>query len=114
MIHFSEAAANEIKRLQSSRQKPDSKFRLGVKNGGCSGLFYTLELSEGETPQSSNDSDRYFESNGISVVIDALSYKYLKGLKLDYSEDLMGGSFRFHNPNAFATCGCGQSFSVDS
>ncbi|MGK7872080.1 MAG: HesB/IscA family protein [Xenococcaceae cyanobacterium] len=109
MIHLSQAAANEIRRLQSSCQKLDSHFRIGVKTGGCSGLFYTFELNEAIKP-----SDRVGESNGIFVVVDEQSYPCLKGLKLDYSEDLMGGCFRFHNPNASATCGCGQSFSVES
>ncbi len=109
MIHLTQAAAREIRRLQLSRQKPDSRLRLGIKTGGCSGLFYTLELNE-----AAEASDLVWESNGICVVTDEKSCPYLNGLRLDYSEDLMGGGFRFHNPNASATCSCGQSFSAAS
>ena len=117
MIHLTEAAANEIRRLQSSRKKPDSQFLLGVQKGGCSGLFYTLQLYEPgnvETSENASVKLKLQENNGISIVVDEESYPYLDGLKLDYAEDLMGGGFRFQNPNAHATCSCGQSFSVES
>ena len=70
-------------------------------------MFYALELS-----QTDEQGDRIYQSNGISLVVDSQSYPYLQGLKLDYSEDLMGGGFRFHNSNVTASCSCGQSFSV--
>jgi iron-sulfur cluster assembly accessory protein len=107
MITISEAAAREVKRRQSSRQKPDTHLRLRVRQGGCAGLFYHLELDE--TIQLG---DRTYQSNGISTLVDAQSYSYVDGLKIDYSEDLMGGGFRFHNPNAVSNCSCGQSFAV--
>jgi iron-sulfur cluster assembly accessory protein len=117
MIYISQAAAKEIKRVQISRQQPDSLFRLSIKTGGCSGLFYSFEL---ELPLSTNDSsekstqdDLIYQSNGINIIIDKSAALYLKNLQLDYSEDLMGGSFRFQNPNATASCSCGLSFSVD-
>lgn len=105
MIHLSLAAANEIKRLKASRQKPDSYFRLGVEPGGCSGLYYILDLCE--MPLTG---DRVCESQGIAIVINEQSVPYLQDLRLDFAEDLMGGSFRFQNPNATATCGCALSF----
>lgn len=108
-IDITQAAAKEIKRIQSSRQKPDSQFRLRVKTGGCSGFLYCLDLDE-----VSQQDDRVCESNGISILIDEASYPLIKGLKLDYSEDLMGGGFRFQNPQASAICGCGQSFQIRS
>ena len=107
MIHITKNAAQEIKRIQLSHQKPDSIFRLEVKEGGCSGLFYVFQL-EAASPQ---ETELQFESNGISVVVDQNSYVYLEGIKLDYSEDLMGGGFRFENPNVSSSCGCGISFS---
>ena len=112
MIHISKNAAQEIKRIQFSKQKPDSIFRLTVKEGGCSGLFYVFQL---ETPSKEENSlttetQFQFESNGISIVVDQKSYAYLEGIKLDYSEDLMGGGFRFENPNVSSSCGCGISF----
>ncbi|MBZ8178833.1 HesB/IscA family protein [Oscillatoria salina] len=105
MINLSKAAANEIRRLQATRQKLDSQLRLKVEAGGCSGLFYLLEFDE--TPPVK---EIVCNSNGISIVVDAESYKFLEGLNIDYSEDLMGGGFRFHNPNATNTCSCGNSF----
>lgn len=107
MVDISQAAAREIKRIKLSRQKPDSRLRLQIKSGGCSGLFYSLEL---ESSNSETQGDRYYESNGIQVVVDAQSDPYITDLKLDYSEDLMGGGFRFQNPQVTATCGCGLSF----
>ena len=105
MIEISQAAAKEITRIKSTRNKSISQIRLTVKQGGCSGLFYNLSLE----PQAC-ELDYCFESNGISVLIDSQSYGYLNGVKLDYAEDLMGGGFRFQNPNAIDSCGCGISF----
>ena len=122
MIQISQAAAKEIKRLKQLRQQPDNLFRLSVKSGGCSGLFYNLELdtlsSQNQTKETVEDSktvlnqkqDHSYESNGVTVVVDEHTYSYVQGLKLDYSEDLMGGGFRFQNPNATSTCKCGLSF----
>ena len=115
MIHLSPAAANEVKRLQF-KQQPNVMFRLAVKPGGCSGWYYDLSFDEIVIP--SHDrldltvNDRIFYCDGISVVIDIKSLDYINDLTLDYSEDLMGGGFRFHNNNALATCGCGNSFSI--
>jgi iron-sulfur cluster assembly protein len=109
MINLTPAAVQEIKRIQKSRSQPHSYFRLGVKPGGCSGFYYTLDLAE--TPQTS---DRVFECQSISIVVDAESEPYLEELKLDYAEDLMGGGFRFYNPNASNSCGCGLSFTPQS
>jgi iron-sulfur cluster assembly protein len=109
MIVLTQAAATEIQRLQTSSFKPDSPLRLGVKTGGCAGLYYVIEFASSPT-----DGDRIYESHGLSFMIDEHSDRYLDGLKLDYSEDLMGGGFRFQNPNAFASCRCGHSFSIES
>ncbi|MEC4982506.1 MAG: iron-sulfur cluster assembly accessory protein [Oscillatoria sp. PMC 1068.18] len=105
MINLSQAAAKEIKRLQATRDKLDSQLRLQVKAGGCSGWFYILEFDETTSAE-----EIVCNSHGISIVVDAESSEFLKGLSLDYSEDLMGGGFRFHNPNATETCSCGNSF----
>jgi iron-sulfur cluster assembly accessory protein len=105
MITVTTKAAQEVKRMQTSRQKPNSYLRLQVKKGGCSGFFYNLELDEKKGPK-----DHTCHSNQISIVIDAESAAYLAGLKIDYSEDLMGGGFRFENPQTTNPCRCGQSF----
>jgi iron-sulfur cluster assembly accessory protein len=106
MIEITLAALSEIKRLQNTRQKPDTCLRLGVKSGGCSGLYYTLELSEEIQP-----GDRLAQSQGVRILVAPDSDPYLENLKLDYAEDLMGGGFRFHNPETINPCGCGLSFS---
>ncbi|MCC5605670.1 iron-sulfur cluster assembly accessory protein [Nostoc sp. CHAB 5834] len=108
MIHLSQAAASEIGRIKSKRQ-PNVLFRLAVKPGGCSGFFYEMSFDE-----AIKVGDQVFNLDEIQVVIDAASLNYLNGLRVDYSEDLMGGGFRFHNPQAIATCGCGNSFSTTS
>jgi iron-sulfur cluster assembly accessory protein len=105
MIELSQAAANEIRRLQHSRLLPKSYFRISVKPGGCSQLYYTLELQE--HPQSG---DRSYTCQGVKILVAADSEPYIENLKLDYAEDLMGGGFRFQNPKATHTCSCGLSF----
>jgi iron-sulfur cluster assembly accessory protein len=108
MIHLSQAAIGEVQRIQSKSANSDALFRLGIASGGCADFYYRLTLDTTAAPD-----DRVLNCDGIQVVIDAQSWKYLDGLNLDYSEDLMGGGFRFHNPNAVSHCGCGNSFSVD-
>lgn len=116
MIEISQAAAKEITRIKTVKQRPDSSLRLRVKEGGCSGLIYCLELESLTSEQSSQDNSKpdrqeyFFENNGIAIAVDSESYHYLQGTKLDYAEDLMGGGFRFQNPNATNVCGCGISF----
>lgn len=110
-IEIGQAAAREINRIKLARNQPDSQLRLKVEPGGCSGLFYCLEL-EPIAIEQQKDGEHYFESNKIAIVIDAHSYSYLNGIKLDYAEDLMGGGFRFQNPQAHNVCGCGISFSL--
>jgi iron-sulfur cluster assembly protein len=104
MIQLSQSATSEINRLKA--KQPNALVRLAVKPGGCSDLFYNLSFDE-----IVKSSDRIFEVNGLKILIDDESLNYLDGLALDYSEDLMGGGFRFHNPQAVSTCSCGNSFS---
>jgi iron-sulfur cluster assembly accessory protein len=106
MIHLSPAAVSEISRLQAKQQQ-NTHFRLAVKPGGCSGWFYDLSFDE-----QIRGGDRIFKIDSLQVVIDAETFAYVDGLAIDYSEDLMGGGFRFHNPQSVATCGCGNSFST--
>lgn len=107
MIYLSSAAANEIKRLQSKRHLAQVPLRLGVQPGGCAAFLYTIDFD-----RVVQTSDRLIDCDGIQVLIDDDSANYVNGLTLDYSEDLMGGAFRFYNPNATQTCSCGNSFSV--
>lgn len=111
MIDISQAAAKEIERIKLSCEQPDSRLRLKIKSGGCSGLLYQLGLEEVETQEiESPSTDIYYKISGIAIVVDEKSLGYIQNLKLDYSEDLMGGGFRFQNPQAAGNCGCGLSF----
>ncbi|PSB14993.1 iron-sulfur cluster assembly accessory protein [filamentous cyanobacterium CCP1] len=107
MIHLSQAAIAEVNRIKSKRAQPEALFRLGIQAGGCADFYYTLELDE--TPIAE---DCVITCGAVQVVVSSDSLKHLDGLTVDYTEDLMGGGFRFHNPNASSTCGCGNSFSV--
>ena len=107
MIQLSKAAVNEVLRLKRKCHQPDSLFRLGIQASGCSGMSYTMGFDETINPD-----DQLYHCDGIQIIVDRQSLAYLEGLRLDYSEDLMGGGFRFHNPNATETCGCGNSFAV--
>ncbi|MEM9538394.1 MAG: iron-sulfur cluster assembly accessory protein [Cyanobacteria bacterium P01_E01_bin.42] len=109
MIVLTQAAAREIRRLQETCDQPDGQLRLSAKAGGCAGFFYGLEFAETVETR-----DRRYESEGIAIVVDVESDRVLNGLQLDYSQDLMGGGFRFHNPNAVKTCSCGNSFAIDA
>ncbi|HBE21343.1 MAG TPA: iron-sulfur cluster assembly accessory protein [Cyanobacteria bacterium UBA11149] len=107
MITLSKAAINEIKRLKLKRQNPEAKLRLGVQPGGCADFYYTMDLDE-----TVKEGDRISDCGDITVIVDEQSCQYIADLSLDYSEDLMGGGFRFHNPKAVDNCGCGNSFRV--
>jgi iron-sulfur cluster assembly protein len=107
MIEISQAAIAEIVRMQTMRDRNTSKFQIGFASGGCNDFYYTIDLVE-----SSSDRDRVYEIDGVSVSIDLQQLGYFDNLKLDYSEDLMGGGFRFQNPLAISVCGCGNSFSM--
>ena len=107
MITMSENAQSEVKRLFSQQNKPGLFLRVGVRGGGCSGLTYDVKLDD-----KLNEFDRAFEFNGVKLVCDSKSFVYLDNMMVDYSTDLVGGGFKFVNPNATGSCGCGTSFSV--
>lgn len=109
MINLSKAAVEEIRRLQLRRQMPEERLRLGVKAGGCAALYYTINFDH-----MTNLGDRIYDCSGIAVIVDEISLNSIQELTLDYSEDLMGGGFRFHNPKAIESCGCGNSFRVET
>ena len=107
VITLSEAALTEVKRLMKLQGLTEVGLRLGVKGGGCSGLSYTVNFDEKIGPH-----DSVYEVDGIKVIVDAKSAIYLQGTQLDFHKDLMSGTFKFVNPNAQKTCGCGESFSA--
>ena len=106
-ILLSETAANEIKKIiNESKLPPETRLRVGVKGGGCSGFSYLLDLTEEEP----GEADEVMESHGVPIVVDMKSLLYLEGTEIDHRSEVMGSGFVFKNPNATASCGCGQSF----
>lgn len=108
MIGLTERAADEVRRIVKEQNLPEQTvLRVGVKGGGCSGFSYTLGFDDNVT-----EIDQITEVNGVKVVCDPKSFLYLSGTEVDFEESLMGRGFKFGNPNASKTCGCGESFSV--
>ena len=110
MVDISPAAAKEIKRIFSNRPASNSSLRLAVKSGGCSGLYYDFKIEVDCRDDLPDRGDRFLRIDEICLIVDSQSWKYVEHLKLDYSEDLMGGGFRFHHPQIKNICGCGISF----
>jgi iron-sulfur cluster assembly protein len=106
MITLTEIAAEKVVNLLADR--PDRiGLRIGVRGGGCSGFTYFLEFED-----KINAKDRELESHGVKIFVDPKSFLYLMGIEVDYLDNLNGAGFKFNNPNARRTCGCGESFSV--
>jgi len=104
-ITITDEARQEIKRLMSADERDELYLRFGVEAGGCSGMSYTMDFVDNKT-----DNDRIFVTGEISVVVDRGSMPYLSGLTLSFKNALVGGGFKFSNPNAKRSCGCGTSF----
>jgi len=107
IISLTDAALKEVKRLINVQGIEEGGLRLGVKGGGCSGLSYTINFDD-----KIGQYDQVYEIDGVKVIVDVKSAIYLQGTQLDYQKDLMAGNFKFINPNANKTCGCGESFSA--
>lgn len=107
MITLTEEAGTKVKQVLAERGKDPASvaLRIFVREGGCSGFSYGLKF-ESEL----GENDWVSDQHGVRVVVDPVSAMYLRGAKIDYVENLMGGGFTIINPNAQQTCGCGQSF----
>ena len=108
MISLTEAAQSKVKVIleQEKQTMPNGGLRIYVQGGGCSGFSYGMVLDE------VSDGDQIFDIEGVKVIVDPMSLRYLEGAEVDYKEDLMGGGFAIKNPQATSTCGCGHSFSA--
>ncbi|ACY14736.1 HesB/IscA family protein [Haliangium ochraceum] len=104
-ITITETAASEIKRQQSKRGAEQAAIRIGIRGGGCTGFAYLFDWVDGAP----KDTDKVFSAHGVSVYVDPKSFNYLKGTELDFETSIMGHGFKFNNPNAKGTCGCGES-----
>lgn len=113
VIQIKMTAMERLRELKAKQSDPSKQMilRMGVRNGGCSGLSYVMDFSTEEDIQDEDQIDEY-PDDGIRCVVDAKSLLYLYGLELDYSDELIGGGFKFFNPNAEDSCGCGSSFTV--
>ena len=104
---FTEQAANKVKGLIEEEGNPNLKLRVFISGGGCSGFQYGFTFDE-----NTDDGDTTVEQCGVKLLVDPMSFQYLAGAEIDYTEDLQGAQFVIRNPNATTTCGCGSSFSV--
>jgi iron-sulfur cluster assembly protein len=104
-ITLTPAAVGQVKRMMTKQAKTGAALRLGVKGGGCSGFEYVIRFEENAKPI-----DLRTEIDGLTVLCDAKSAVYLQGATFDYTGSLIGGGFKFTNPNVARNCGCGTSF----
>src|SRR5690349_18480880 len=105
-IVVTEAASQEIARQREKRGTPNARIRVGVRGGGCTGFTYVFEWADEVKP-----TDKEFTGPGgtIGIVVDPKSLVYLGGMTLDFVKGMMGHGFKFNNPNAKGSCGCGES-----
>ncbi|MDI9336553.1 MAG: iron-sulfur cluster insertion protein ErpA [Gammaproteobacteria bacterium] len=108
-ILFTDSAVNKVAELIAEEGNPNLKLRVFIQGGGCSGFQYGFTFDE-----IANEDDFTLEKNGVSFLVDSMSYQYLLGAEINYKEDLQGSQFVIKNPNAVTTCGCGSSFNVNS
>ncbi|MET1082471.1 MAG: iron-sulfur cluster insertion protein ErpA [Burkholderiales bacterium] len=104
---FSDAAARKVRDLIDEEGNSELKLRVFVSGGGCSGFQYGFTFDEVV-----NEDDTAMHKNGVTLLIDPMSFQYLVGAEIDYQESLEGAQFVIKNPNATTSCGCGSSFSV--
>jgi iron-sulfur cluster assembly accessory protein len=109
MIQVTETAAEKINELLAEENRMGAGLRVFVQGGGCSGFQYGLMIDEGDGDA---ESDQVFEVNGVKLLVDPISLRYLKNAEVDFVDNNMGGGFTIKNPNAKSTCGCGSSFNV--
>ena len=106
-LNFSQAAANKVKELIEDEGNDSLMLRVFISGGGCSGFQYGFTFDE-----EIGDGDTIVENEGVKLLVDPMSFQYLSGAEIDYTEGMEGAQFVIRNPNATTTCGCGSSFSV--
>lgn len=106
-LQLTDVAAAKVVEIRDSEDiEPDFRLRVKVQGGGCAGFQYDLFFDQAA------EGDTRFESNGVELICDQMSFMYLMGTQIDYVEGLQGAGFKFENPNSTGSCGCGSSFSV--
>ena len=106
-ISLTDRAAERIKLIMSRAETPKIGVRLGVKNGGCAGMEYTMDYAEARDPL-----DEVVEDKGVMILIEPKAVLFLLGTQMDYEEDVMSSGFIFNNPNQTDACGCGESVTI--
>ncbi len=107
VVSLTDAAADKIKAIMANAERPYEGVRVGVKNGGCAGMSYTMEYAEAANPL-----DEVVEDKGVKVLIDPKAVLFLLGTEMDYKTDKLSAQFVFNNPNQTSACGCGESVAI--
>ena len=106
-ITLTDRAAERVKSIMAKSETPKIGIRLGVKNGGCAGMEYTMDYAEEKQPL-----DEIVEDKGVTIFIEAKAVLFLLGTEMDWEEDKLSAGFRFNNPNQTDACGCGESLTI--
>jgi iron-sulfur cluster assembly protein len=104
IMKLTDAAADRVREIMAKSEKPVAGLRIGVKNGGCAGMEYTLEWAEEQKPF-----DEVVEDKGVKVLVDAKAMMFLLGTEMDFQSSALKSGFVFNNPNQVSACGCGES-----
>ena len=107
VMSLTDAAASRVKEIIANTDKPIAGLRVGVKNGGCAGMSYTMEFADSVTPL-----DEVIEEKGVKVLIDPKAVLFLLGSEMDFKVDKLSSTFTFRNPNETSACGCGESVAI--
>ena len=107
VMRLTEAAAERIKSVMAKADRPIAAVRVGVKNGGCAGMAYTMEYAETISPL-----DEVVEDKGVRILIDRKAVLFLLGAQMDFKVDRLSATFSFSNPNEISSCGCGESVAI--
>jgi iron-sulfur cluster assembly protein len=107
VMSLSDAAAARVREIMAATDRPLAGLRVGVKNGGCAGMSYTMEWAESIQPF-----DEVIEDKGVKLLIDAKAVLFLLGTQMDFQTDKLSAGFVFNNPNQISACGCGESVAI--
>lgn len=107
VISLTDAAAVRVQEIMANSEKPLAGLRIGVKNGGCAGMSYTMDWAETQGPH-----DDVVEEKGVRLLIDPKAVLFLFGTQMDFQQSKLSSGFVFNNPNQTAACGCGESVAI--
>lgn len=107
VMTLTDAAADRVRELVTNAENPAIGLRVGVKNGGCAGMSYTMELAKERAPL-----DEVVEDKGVTMLVDPKALLFLLGTQMDFKVDRLSAGFVFNNPNQTSACGCGESVAI--